>query len=273
MTAFAVRRVLALFFMGTLAAACSKDSTSGKSSGARRSAAAKSDDSAAGTVDLSADGYRVGPMSSMGAVSGTIGLNGPPPSPTVPVTTDQKLCGTSAEGPIVANAKGISNAVVWISDVKTGKPLPTEKRISLSSEKCILDPRVDAVIVGTTVNVFNDDKLLHRLVFTRAGTNDTLTVMPFFNVGQVVPSERLAKEPGIVEVRCAMHPWTHAYLLVFDQPYYAVTEDDGSFKIDSLPPGNYKMMVWHEGMAKPAEQQVQVSAGGTAKVDLKIQAH
>lgn len=210
-------------------------------------------------------------MSSMGAVSGTIGLNGAPPSPTVPVTTDQKLCGTTAEGPIVASAKGISNAVVWIADVKTGKTLPIEKRISLSSEKCILDPRVDAVIVGTTVNVFNDDKLLHRLVFTRAGTNDTLTVMPFFNVGQVVASERLAKEPGIVEVRCAMHPWTHAYLLVFDQPYFAVTENDGSFKIDSLPPGNYKMMVWHEGMAKPAEQQVQVAAGGTAKVDLKIQ--
>jgi len=259
--------------MGALAAACSKDSTPGKSSGGRRTAPVKSDDSAAGTVDLSVNNYRPAPMSSMGAISGTIGLDGTPPSPTVPVTSDQKLCGTTAEGPIVANAKGISNAVVWISDVQTGKAFPIEKRISLSSEKCILDPRVDAVIVGTTVNVFNDDKLLHRLVFTRAGTNDTLTVMPFFNVGQVVPSEKLAKEPGIVEVRCAIHPWTHAYLLVFDQPYFAVTEDDGSFKIDSLPPGNYKMMVWHEGMTKPAEQQVQVAAGGTAKVDLKIAAH
>src|SRR5262249_9714556 len=156
-------------------------------------------------------------------------------------------------------------------NVKTGKALPTERRISLSSERCILDPRVDAVIAGTTVNVFNDDKLLHRLVFTRAGTNDTITVMPFFTVGQVVASEQLSKERGSLEARWRIHPWTHEYLLVFDQPYFAVTEDDGSFKIDSLPPGNYKMMVWHEGMAKPVEQQVQVAAGGTAKVDLKIE--
>jgi hypothetical protein len=257
--------------VGVLAAACSKDSSpSGGTSGARRTSG-KTDDSAAGTVDLGSSGYRAGPVSAVGAVAGTIGLNGTPPAATVPVTKDQKTCGTTAEAPIVATAKGISNAVVWIADIKTGKSLPIEKRISLSSEKCILDPRVDAVVVGTTVNVFNDDKLLHRLVFTHLGTHDTLTVMPFFNVGQVVASERLAKGPGIVEVRCALHPWTHAYLLVFDHPYFAVTEDDGSFKIDSLPPGTYKMMVWHEGMTKPAEQQVQIAANGTAKVDLKIQ--
>jgi hypothetical protein len=94
--------------------------------------------------------------------------------------------------------------------------------------------------------------------------------MEFFNVGQVVASERLAKEPGIVEVRCTQHPWTHGYIAVFDHPYFAVTDDDGSFKMDSLPPGTYKMMVWHEGMAKPVEQQVQVGPNGAAKVDLSV---
>jgi hypothetical protein len=159
---------------------------------------------------------------------------------------------------------------VWIADVKTGKPLPMDKRQELSSEKCLLDPRVQAAVVGTTFNVFNDDKLLHRLVFLDAESHDTLTVMPFFNVGQIVASEHLAKKSGIVEIRCAQHPWTRAYIVVFDSPYYAMTDAQGRFKIDSLPAGTYRVMAWREGMTKPLAQQVQVAAGGEAKVELKL---
>ena len=61
-----------------------------------------------------------------------------------------------------------------------------DRRAELSSDDCLVIPSVQAAIVGTTFNVFNDDKTLHKFVFTRAGTNDTLAVMPFFNEGQVV---------------------------------------------------------------------------------------
>jgi hypothetical protein len=231
---------------------------------------AKTDDSAAGTVDLGASAYKAAALSSVGSVSGTITLAGGARKDSIPVTSDQPVCGNSVEGPITATAKGLSNSVVWIAGVTTGKALPDSKRIDLSSEDCVLDPRVQAAIVGTTVNVTNDDKLLHRLIFMPIGTHDTLTVMPFFNNGQVVPSERLAKTSGIIEVRCALHPWTHAYIAVFDHPYFAVTGDDGSFKIDSLPPGSYKMMVWHEGAAQPVAQQIQVTANGSAKIDVAL---
>jgi hypothetical protein len=188
------------------------------------------------------------------------------------VTKDQAVCGKTAPGVVNTSGKsgGFGNTVVWIADVKTGKPLPIDKREELSSERCLLEPRVQAAVVGTTFNVFNDDKLLHRLVFLDMDTHDTLTVMPFFNVGQVVATERLAKKSGIVEVRCVQHPWTRGYIVVFDHPYFDVTDADGRFKIDSLPPGTYRVMAWHEGMSKPFAQQVQVWPGGEAKLDLKI---
>jgi len=141
-----------------------------------------------------------------------------------------------------------------------------DKRTEISSERCVLDPRVQAVGVGTAVNVINDDKVLHKLVFTKFGTNDTLLVTPFFNSGEIVATERLAKTAGMVEVKCAQHPWEHGFIAVFDHPYYAVTEDDGTFKIDSLAPGSYKLMIWREGESKPTEQQVQITAGGTARI-------
>lgn len=272
MTAKFSRRIFAALFAIAAASACSSghDAAGAKTASARAETSAKTDDSAAGTVDLGGAPYKPEAIAAPGSVSGTITLTGGARTDTIPVTVDQPVCGKSVDGPVSATAKGLSNSVVWIADVKTGKPLPEARRSDLSSEDCVLDPRVQAAVVGTTVNVTNDDKLLHKLIFTPIGTHDTLTVMPFFNNGQVVPSERLAKTPGIVEVRCALHPWTHAYIAVFDHPYFAVTGDDGSFKIDSLPPGSYKMMVWHEGAAQPVAQQIQVTANGSAKIDVAL---
>jgi hypothetical protein len=205
-------------------------------------------------------------------LAGTITLDGSAATQEmVPVTKDQRVCGLSAPGAFETNAKRqLSDAIVWIADLNTGKTMPIDKRVTVSSEDCQIDPRVQATIASSTVNVFNDDKLLHTLVFLRPGTSDTLLKLPFFNVGQVVPTEKLAKMSGIIEVRCLQHPWTHGYIAVFDHPYFAVTEQDGSYNIDSLPPGRYRMMVWHEGMAQPVERKVKVEEGRVALVDVSL---
>lgn len=206
----------------------------------------------------------------MGSVSGTIKLDGVVKPDTTSITIDQKVCGTHVPSAVEATPNGLGDVIVWIADAKTGKQFPVTRWIALSSENCELDPRVQATVSGSTVNVFNDDKALHKLVFIDAATGDTIQRMPFFNNGQVVASEKLAKHAGIVEVRCAQHPWTRAYIAAFDHPYFAVTEKDGKFAIDSLPPGKYTVNVWHEGMKQPLTQQVQVDANGSAKLDLSV---
>jgi hypothetical protein len=264
------RHLAVALFASVALTACSNDGRSrGKVS---KASDVEANQSAAGSVDLGGSLYRPGPLSAVGSVAGIIKLDGAAPPDPPPITIDQAVCGTSQENPVTVAPKTgtLSNAVVWIAGVSTGKPLPPDKRAELSTEKCILDPRVQGVVVGSTVNVFNDDRLLHKLVFTPIGSRDTLIVMPFFNTGQVVATDRLTKHASIVEVRCVQHPWMRGYLAVFDHPYFAVTDNDGSFKIDSLAPGSYRMMVWHEGMAKPIERQVQIAANGTAKVDLAV---
>ena len=61
----------------------------------------------------------------------------------------------AVEGAVVATAKGLSNAVVWIAGIKTGKPIPIDKRVELTSEKCAFDPRVQAMMVGSTIGSAN----------------------------------------------------------------------------------------------------------------------
>jgi hypothetical protein len=245
----------------------------------------KVDDPPVGAIDLRNGPYREASLTSVGSVSGTIRSAEMDTATTDSTSTDADSTETAADsltsnppeapdcqqptGPSLGKNRPFAGSIVWIAGVKAGKPLPIEKRADLSSEKCLLDPRVQAVVVGTTLNVINDEKVLHKLIFTKLGTRDTLAVTPFFNSGQMVATERLAKTAGVVEVRCARHPWTRAYIAVFDHPYFAATERNGRFKIDSLPPGSYTLMIWSPGDAKPAERQIQVTAGGDTRVDVK----
>jgi len=259
------RRCAAALLGALVLADCSGDVPA--KSANTRAAVRKTGDSASGTVDLSTGSYKAAPLAAMGTLAGTVTVQGGAAVDSIAVEKQGEVC-ASRNRRNVTPTKPAGETVVWIADVKTGKSLPIEKRAELSSIDCVLEPPVQAVVVGTTVNVFNDDRSIHRLAFFRIGTHDT--VMPFFNLGQVVASERLAKQPGIVEVRCKQHLWTRGYIAVFDHPYFAVAEDDGSFKIDSLPPGNYRVMAWHPGLTKPVEQRVQVAANGTAKLTFSL---
>src|SRR5438445_10029621 len=67
------------------------------------------------------------------------------------------------------------------------------------------------------------------------------------NRDQFVDITRRLTRPGVVRVRCDAHPHMFAWLIVHDSPYVAVTDDRGAFRIADVPPGTYKVTMWHEG--------------------------
>jgi Carboxypeptidase regulatory-like domain len=260
---------IAVLFALSCLASCAKGTPSKRDAGKHAGSTSERRDSAAGSVDVGATSYRAGALSAVGSVAGVVKLDGEIPADTAPTASGQPACDVAVE-PVGAAGGDRSNTVVWIADAKTGKALPIDRRVEISTEHCVIDPRIQTAVVGSGINIFNDDRLLHKLIFTRSGTDDTVAVMPFFNDGQLVASTALAAKPGVIEIRCAQHGWMHGYILVFDHPYFAVTSGDGTFKIDSLAPGTYKLMVWHEGAAKPLEKTIKVTAGGTARADVSL---
>lgn len=250
--------------------ACSSDTAARNSV----SSAASTKKPVSTAIDLGTAVYHAIAMGAVGGVSGVLSRMDSSGESAPPSRSSRDSIEPGCEQPQAlsrAIAKGrVANAVVWIAGLTTGKALPEEKRADLESIDCLVDPRVQAIIVGTTVNVINDDKVLHRLVFIRDGAHDTLAAMPFFNEGEVVASERLARVPGLVEVTCTFHRSTRGYLAVFAHPYFAVTDSLGRFTIDSLPPGSYTLHIWREGTLHPAEQQVVVTAGGVARADVML---
>lgn len=231
-------------------------------------------DSSNGTVALGLDpkrSYRPAAMPASGAIGGTITLAGVPRDSVVPVTRDPKVCGDSASIVETESSGGtLANVLVWVDGVASGKPLSEVRRETLTIERCRLDPRMMTVVSGSTINVLSRDRAPHDLRFYREGVAEPVETIHTVDAGQVVPSEKIASAPGIVEVRCARHPWARAYIAVFDHPYFAVTDERGTFKIDSLPPGTYNVKVWHEQLAKPMEQRLVVGPGGVGRLDLSL---
>ena len=233
-------------------------------------------DSSGGTVALglsSAGSYRPIALASAGSIAGRVTVQ--PRADTNPPDSAADTVSATARGQLdcehVAQAPGSGGALVWVEGVDAGKPLPEERRGTLSIAECRFEPRVMAVAAGTTINLFSADRATYTTRFYREGTSEPVAVAHTVDAGQVVPSERIASEPGLVEARRAEQHWARAFVAVFEHPYFAVTDASGNFRIDSLPAGTYTVKVWHEGLDKPLEQRVTITSGGTGKLDLTLQ--
>jgi plastocyanin len=138
---------------------------------------------------------------------------------------------------------------------------------------CRYTPHVQAVTVGTALEVLNNDAVLHNVHGTLDGGGSPLTV---FNVAMPFKggkSPQVLQRRGPIKLRCdAGHTWMNAYVYVFDHPYYAVTDGKGRFAIKDVPAGKYTVEYWHEPVADKQppvvrSATVEVADGKTASAD------
>ena len=57
---------------------------------------------------------------------------------------------------------------------------------------------------------------------------------------------KIDKVENYIKIKCDVHPWMNSYVSVFDHPYFAVTDDNGNYKIDNIPAGTYEVIAWQE---------------------------
>ena len=247
--------------------ACDRATSGGARSDSGNGAAGEA---MAATAGSQAPAYAARPLDVFGRVSGFVELDGPPPPDTVfQPTVDQPVCGAAF------TRRGIDRAgnraigvVVWIDGLRAGKPLPPDRRFEVLNENCLMFPEVQAAIAGGTLNVRNLDAAEHRMRITRSGTSEVLATIRETDEGQVVPNEHVLAKPGVLRLTCEVHAWTHAWIVAFDHPYFTTTAGDGSFSIDSIPPGRYRLRLWHPRLEE-VEETVTIEAGKVASIVLR----
>ena len=80
------------------------------------------------------------------------------------------------------------------------------------------------------------------------------------------------ERPGIVRVFCDIHSHMSAFILVFAHRYFAVTDDEGRYRLDGIPPGSYTVLVWNETVrGDPPRRTVTIGeSGGDVDADFSI---
>ena len=206
---------------------------------------------------------------SAGTLKGSVRYAGAPlERKNLPVTIDQYVCGKEKDaGDLVLSASnGISNAVVSLHGLPPGTKWPANPApAKMDQKQCVFIPRVVVVPVGGTVEFLNSDRLLHNV-------RSTGKENPPFNRAQ--PRARtisiVFKNPEVLRVDCDLHSWMRGWVVVAEHPFYAVTNEEGGFVLDNVPPGKYTLQVWQETLGT-VKQEVTVTDESPRSVTVRMQ--
>jgi plastocyanin len=125
-------------------------------------------------------------------------------------------------------------------------------------------PHVVAVMTGTVVDFPNSDKTYHNVF--------SLSKAKRFDLGRYAAGRSKAvrfDRPGVVRVFCDIHSHMSAFVLVFNHPFFNVTEPDGRFRLSEVPPGTYTVVGWYEGEAR-VTRSVTLAAGAVVDLELVV---
>jgi len=157
-------------------------------------------------------------------------------------------------------------AVVYLDTAPRGafeEREPARLRMDQRNETFV--PHTLAVTAGTTVDFPNNDGTYHN-VFSLSKTKR-------FDLGRYARGHSKSvrfDRPGIVRVFCDIHSHMNAFVLVFGHRYFALTDTDGSYRIDNIPPGTYAVAAWHEGGVRDTRTLAIPSQGGVVEQDFVV---
>lgn len=213
--------------------------------------------------------YTVASVTNGGTVAGKITYNGKPPAPKkLVITKDPKVCGTARDDDafIIASDGGVKDVVVFLSDITAGKKMEADMKPVLDQKGCHYEPHVQVVPVHAVLQVKSSDPILHNVHSFLNGS----TVINFAMPPQpgLVLTKKLDK-PGGEQLKCDVHNFMTGGIFVAENPYYALTKDDGTYEIKDVPAGTYTVATWHQA-AGPLNEQVTVTAGGKATFNGKV---
>ncbi len=166
-------------------------------------------------------------------------------------------------GDVAARTPKLRAGVVVFLDKVAGTFRPPARPAQIDQKGMAFVPHVVAVQKGATVVFKNSDTVRHN-VFTPDGDKYNLGT---WGQGETKPHTFTAS--GVFHQLCNVHPEMSGFVVVLDNPYFAVTEADGKFTIANVPPGSYTLKTWSEKGAETTKA-VTVTAGGTTAVKLEV---
>jgi|SRR5579863_76836 len=168
----------------------------------------------------------------------------------------------------LGNAGGLKDVVVAVQKVTKGKHFFHPKG-EFHAINCTFSPLVSVVENHQQITVVNEDPVIHNLQVYQVEKGNIVLNQPLPVESTQRGTVNFAKSTKISQTICGMHEFMQNWTFVVDNPYYAITDNDGRFSIDGLPPGTYTVMAWHPNM-NIVSKTVTVTPGGVSSSNFEF---
>ena len=245
-------------------------------------------------------GYAVKEMAGGGTVRGTVTLSGLVPDPkayNLVIFPDPEYCGRISNGngwrllrDFLVNEQGeVRNVVVLLEGVTEGKPFSLSVP-RVEARDCRFLPFTTVLRSGHGIEVVNMDPVMHDiqayetstamgprvlfnspLSFNRRHQRGDLHATHDHRPGEsLVRQFQLSKKRRTFVMQCGFHAYMQSWAIAVDNPYYVLTDENGRFSLEDVPPGTYDLRAWHPGIKQVVKQQVTIEPGENLTVDFQL---
>ena len=185
-----------------------------------------------------------------GSVAGIVKFEGTPRKArvinmaAVPNCAKMHSSPAMADDVLLGDNGTLQNVVVYLKGDFSRYSFDPAKSVAIMDQKgCTYTPHILALMAGQQLQIANSDQASHNV---NAAPKLNLRWNESQPAGAAPVTESFARAEVGIPIKCNVHPWMKAYVSVFSNPYFQVTGEDGSFKIDKVPPGAYTLIAWHE---------------------------
>jgi hypothetical protein len=242
-----------------------------------------------------------------GSLMGTLSLEGQVPKPkgyNLTTLPDQFYCGRISDGqgwrllqPFNVGVAGqFRDVVVYLENIEKGKSFVKEGMPQIEAKDCLFVPFTTVVRDDQTVTVVNMDPVMHDIqayetshLGPRVLFNVPLPMNPahprnlkdrsdagMYHKHMAGPPMKqlvnLSKGRRVFVMQCGFHAYMESWGLAVTNPYFAKTDEEGRFTMTDVPPGTYKLVVWHPYIRSTIEQTVTIGPKETVKANIVIPA-
>lgn len=141
-----------------------------------------------------------------------------------------------------------------------------EKHAEIDQQDCMYVPRIQGVVAGQSIDIKNGDQTLHNVHAYKGADSLFNQAQP---KGAAAISKESPDEAAVMKFACDVHPWMRGFVVVTDHPFFAVSGEDGSFKIEKVPAGKYTVEAWHTQYGMLKKEAVEVKDSGEVSVDFE----
>jgi hypothetical protein len=202
-------------------------------------------------------GYQGAALGQYGTLKGQVVWDGPqvpqlPPKVKAGENVkDAQVCATEPipdESLVVdPSSKGVKYCIVYLARPKGDNPdlvkqlIESEPQVVVDQQACRFVPHVAAAHEKQQVLFKSSDPVAHNVRLQ--GFSNSLNFMLPAN-GEL--PRVLSPERRPMPMACDIHPWMQGFVMVFDHPFFAVTDEQGNFEIEGIPAGSQNVVIWHE---------------------------